>query len=85
MSDENAPAARTLIANERAKLTATYVNGVAVGFSIIGGVAPIFSFIFASETTRPTLTTLLIGMLICQTVSAALHLVARRTLKGLRS
>lgn len=43
---------QNLIANERAKLMATYLNGLAVGLFIVGGVAPIFTYIFATESDR---------------------------------
>lgn len=83
-ADEDSEAARTLVANERAKLMATYVNGVAVGLSVLGGVGPIFSFLFASPSSRPSVAVLLAAMLICQGMSVCLHFLARRTLGGLR-
>lgn len=62
MSDDDA--ARTLVANERAKLAATYFNGLAVGLFIVGGVAPVFTFIFAQETARPSILLVVFGAVI---------------------
>lgn len=77
-------ATKRLVANERAKLMATYVNGVAVGLSVLGGVGPIFSFLFAQPAFRPSVVVLLAAMAICQGMSVCLHLLARRTLGGLK-
>ncbi|MCJ2127407.1 amino acid transporter [Methylobacterium sp. E-045] len=38
-----------LVANERAKLTAAYVNGVAIAVLAVGGLAPLF----AQRTAAP--------------------------------
>lgn len=81
MSDDEK---QTLIANERAKLTATYLNSIAAGLLIIGVVGPVFSFIFAAAATRPSAWVLAAGMVICQLASAGLHVLARWRLKALK-
>ncbi|WP_020178674.1 hypothetical protein [Methylopila sp. M107] len=72
MNDEEA---QKLVANERAKLTATYLNSIAAGLLIIGVVGPIFSFMFAGQTTRPSVAVLGLGIVICQMASGSLHLL----------
>jgi hypothetical protein len=84
MSEIDEDAAHVLVANERAKLMATYVNGVAVGLSVLGSVGPIFSFLFAQPSLRPAIGVLIAAMAICRAMSVCLHLFARRTLGGLR-
>ena len=71
----------SLVHNERTKLTATYLNGLAIALFAVGGLAPIFSRAFG-EGARP-LWTLATAAVICLVGSAALHLWARRILKGL--
>ena len=71
----------SLVHNERTKLTATYLNGLAIALFAVGGLAPIFSHAFGAEP-RP-LWTLAAAAAICLVGSAALHLWARRILKGL--
>jgi hypothetical protein len=73
----------SLVHNERTKLTATYLNGLAIALFAVGGLAPVFSHSFGTES-RP-LWTLVAAAVICLVVSAALHLWARRILKGLIS
>jgi hypothetical protein len=75
---------RTLVANERAKLTAAYLNGVAIGLLLIGAFAPVFSFMFAAQASRPSLTLLGVAILVCQLGSGCLHWIARRVLGGLK-
>lgn len=73
-----------LIANERAKLTATYVNGVAIAVLAVGGLAPLFSQRGAGATVpdRPWQTPVV--SLLCICVSAALHWAGRGFLRELR-
>lgn len=69
--------------NERAKLTATYINGVAVALIAVGGFSPAFAPKPAQIAAAPsTLTYLSVG--VCFGVSIALHLVARSILRSLR-
>lgn len=72
----------SLVHNEQRKLTATYLNGLAIALFAVGGLAPIFSFAFGSAAGQP-FWTVLIAAAICIFVSGILHLVARRSLKGL--
>lgn len=76
--------ARTkLIANERAKLSATYANGVAIAVLAIGGLAPLFAQRAVVQVTPdpPWLTP---GIsLLCLCVSGTLHWVARGFLREL--
>ncbi|MGA0533486.1 amino acid transporter [Hansschlegelia sp. KR7-227] len=67
--------------NERLKLTATYVNGLAIAVAAVGGFAPIFSMLAAQ--TAPTWL-LIVFVAVCFPFSIVLHLVARRALRGLR-
>jgi hypothetical protein len=73
----------SLIHNERTKLTATYLNGMAIAIFAVGGLAPAFSSLYA-ETARGRTSTLVALGLICFLGSVALHLIARRLLKGLK-
>lgn len=73
----------TLIANERTKLSATYVNGVAIAVLAVGGLAPLF----AQRATLPIaidpwLTPAI--SLLCLCISGALHWAARGSLRELR-
>jgi hypothetical protein len=38
----------SLVGNEQAKLTATYVNGLAIAIFAVGGLAPLFSNLYAA-------------------------------------
>ncbi len=73
----------SLIHNERTKLTATYVNGLAIALFAIGGLAPVFSSLYTGAATGPTLFLMLVSV-ICFLVSAALHYLARRILTALK-
>jgi hypothetical protein len=72
----------SLVENERAKLSATYLNGLAIAVMAVGGFAPLISFPF-SEDGRSLWTTVLV-VVICMAVSTALHFIARRALAGLK-
>ncbi|WP_246691734.1 amino acid transporter protein [Methylobacterium sp. WL12] len=71
-----------LVANESAKLTATYVNGVAIAILAVGGLAPVFSGRLAGIDFGAAL--LGANLLLCATTSAALHWLGRRILRTLR-
>ena len=77
--------ARThLIANARAKLTATDVDGVAIAVLAVGGLAPVFSQrSAAAQPDRPWLTPVL--ALLCLCVRGVLPWAARGFLRELRS
>jgi hypothetical protein len=69
----------TTVHNERTKLTATYLNGVAIAVIAVGGLAPIFSAFYNVSLLLP------IGASICFALSLALHYWAKRALKGIKS
>jgi hypothetical protein len=71
-----------LIDNEQAKLSATYLNGLAIAVMAVGGFAPLISFPFSGDA-RSLWTTMLV-VVICMGVSAALHFLGRRVLVGLK-
>ena len=84
MSAEDDEAAHKLVANERRKLSATYLNGVAVAVFAVGGFAPFISTVLATGS-GPQSPFLVLGvMAICWMVSGAIHSAARASLKGLR-
>jgi hypothetical protein len=68
--------------NEQTKLTATYLNGLAIAIIAIGGIAPVFSYALGSMPGLPAWV-LATAAFICLIVSGILHLVARRILKRL--
>lgn len=74
----------TLINNERAKLTATYLNGLAVALAAVGGLAPIFSSLTASTSAAAPGWVLLSSSVACLLGSGALHGLARLVLRGLK-
>jgi hypothetical protein len=74
----------SLVRNEQAKLTATYVNGLAIAVFAVGGLAPLFSVLY-SDRPAPIPFWSLIGIsLVCFAASGGLHYAARRFLKGMR-
>lgn len=84
MTDSELTDRDALIANERTKLSATYVNGVAIAVLAVGGLAPLF----AQRATPPInpvdpwLTPAI--SLLCLCISGALHWAARGSLRELR-
>jgi len=69
----------TLIRNEQAKLTATYLNGIAIALAAVGGIAPLVAF--AQGSTPGSV--LLIVSPACWCACFGLHFRARRTLRKL--
>lgn len=69
------------IHNERTKLTATWLNGISIAMYAVGGLTPMFSSIYNSGGPGILVA---IGTVICFFAATALHLLARRTLKGLK-
>lgn len=72
----------SLIENEQTKLTATYLNGVAIAIFAIGALAPIISLSDRGLQGWTLGQTAVI--LICLIISLILHLGARRSLRELR-
>ena len=66
---------------EQAKLTATYVNGLAIAVFAVGGLAPVFSALYAAGPLAVPLWAVILIGIVCFATSAALHWVARRSLK----
>ncbi|MCL4217739.1 MAG: amino acid transporter [Candidatus Hydrogenedentes bacterium] len=71
----------SLIHNERVKLTATYMNGMAIAIVAVGGFAPMVSFASGSPIRPLTLIVMGVG---CLAVSVALHYGARKFLGRLQ-
>ena len=71
-----------LVENEQRKLTATFLNGIAIAFFAIGGIAPLVGLF--SQATHADWLTVAIVALIFMALSALIHRLARRTLEGLQ-
>ena len=80
---ESADPRTKLINNERAKLTATYLNGLAVAVFAVGGLAPIFSTLYGSTPLSVPLSVLTWSSMLCWMASGVLRLTARRRLTDL--
>jgi len=66
---------------ERIKLSANYLNGIAIALFAVGAVSPTVSSLDGgSAPTAPVV----IATVICIVASAGLHYVARVILKGLK-
>ena len=72
----------SLVRNEQTKLTATYLNGLAITVFAVGGLAPVFSYAFGSIAGQPPWVVAVVAV-ICLLASVALHLAARRILRDL--
>jgi hypothetical protein len=68
-----------LVRNEQRKLTATYVNGIALALMAVGVFAQAIAF---SQSLTLTITSLVV-MFACSALSLSLHWVARYLLGGL--
>jgi hypothetical protein len=82
--NDNGEARDKLVANERRKLSATYLNGVAVAVFAVGGFAPFISTVLASGSGAQSPFLVLGVMAVCWMVSGAIHSAARASLKGLQ-
>lgn len=71
----------TTVHNERVKLTASWLNSIAVAVLAVGGFAPMISALYGGKSVGLPL---VIGTLVCILAALALHYWARRSLKGLR-
>ena len=72
----------SLVDNERAKLTATYVNGIAIALAAVGGIAPWIAL--SLQGPEPRATEVAIVSALCFSLSCALHLVSRWVLGRLK-
>jgi hypothetical protein len=74
-----------LVANERAKLTATYINGLAIAMFAVGGLAPVVSAL-APGNSLHSVPALALGLfLVGSLASGVLHFVGRLVLGDLRT
>lgn len=67
---------------EQIKLQATYLNGIAIGLFLVGGLS-IPTTIFLSPESGGSFVAPLVIALLCFIASPALHWLARRSLKEL--
>ena len=70
------------IHNKQTKLSATYLNGLAIALFAVGGIAPLFSYALGSMAGQ-TLLTVAVWAAICLVVSLILHLTARIVLRNI--
>ena len=70
----------SLVHNERTKLSATYLNGVAIAVMAVGGLGPVVSVL--NGGAAPVLGIAAVSV-ICLLGSIALHFLARRLLGSL--
>ncbi len=67
------------VRNEQRKLTAGFVNGIALAAIAVGGFAQVATFAQGGQMTGSAT----IFALVCIAAAASLHFVARTALKGL--
>ncbi|MBL3552578.1 amino acid transporter [Rhodovulum sulfidophilum] len=72
----------TTIRDEQTKLTANYVNGLALALFAVGGLASLFSNAYSEHGLT---TQVVLASAVCFVASLLLHLLARLILKGLKS
>lgn len=70
----------SLIRNEQTKLTATFLNGIAIAVFAVGGLAPVFSSLYGD---RGPSAFLLLMSAVCFATALALHYGARLVLRSL--
>lgn len=68
--------------DERIKLQANYLNGLAIAVLAIGGIAPLASVFYGTAAASSPIV-VFYGVAICILCSFALHWMAKRTLGGL--
>jgi len=59
---------------EQVKLTATFLNGIAIAFIAIGALAPLVSYLSSASVVRPT--SLALVMVGCLCLGVAIHMRA---------
>jgi hypothetical protein len=72
-----------LASNEQLKLSATYLNGIAIAVAATGVLGPLASQLIGTGTPAGVLQ-LVVFALSCTLVSGSLHYLARLVLRGLR-
>lgn len=77
-------ARETLQKNERAKLSATFVNGVAVALIAVGAIAPAFSIKPDFPPSSTSAAIQLATNAICLVGGLLLHILARSMMRALR-
>ena len=70
--------------NERVKLTANVLNSASTACLTVGAIAPLAALIYTSGTMTMSLSFFVLAGLSWLLAAAALHLMARETLGGLR-
>ncbi len=78
---EDEAAYRKLVSNERTKLLSSYMNSLSVAIFAVGGFAP---FIATATSTEPHFGRVFGIMVVCWTMSGAIHWAARQALQDLR-
>lgn len=74
-----------LVRNERDKLTATYINGVAIALFAVGGLAPMISAV-AQASGQHADPRLLLALFVTGAIgSGILHFAARMMLRDLKA
>ena len=68
------------IGNEQTKLTANFLNGLAIALFAVGVIAPVISALYGSG--RPSVLLAVVSA-VCFLVALAIHLAARRILRSL--
>jgi hypothetical protein len=74
-----------LVQNEQRKLTATFLNGIAVALFAVGGLAQLLSAFYTTGPDHANRLIVVSVSIISMFSSVGAHLLARRTLKGLIS
>lgn len=69
-----------MIRNEQLKLTANYLNGLAIGTFIVGTIGPVISVTY---TDNEASWTIIVVAFLCFAISAGLHVAGRLILGGL--
>jgi hypothetical protein len=72
----------SLVGNEQAKLSATYLNGVAIAVAAGGGIAPWVTLV--AQDSGPGAGRLSLIGVVCFSLSGVLHYAARALLTKLR-
>jgi hypothetical protein len=72
----------SLIRNEQRKLSATYLNGIAIATFALGCLAPSVAHLSSAVPAASVRIILPLGA-VCAGISAVLHLLGRRLLKDL--